>query len=203
MPVAVLDKALKAADAEGYGHAARAVAAAIVEELEGAPAAAPGKARDKRAALLAAAKAYADAEDNRLAVGKTEAGYGPAYDAAVAASDKAGKKAKAALVAFLAGAPDDHKLGGYLHTHKFAERLQEHDQILAVNRVKAKHAAEIASLQAAIAQIPTVIDPSGFAVGDAILPVGNWYPNDNKGKYVGIPPSVLWTRSRTAASGSL
>lgn len=36
--VATLDTALKAADAEGYGDAARAVAAAIVEELETAPA---------------------------------------------------------------------------------------------------------------------------------------------------------------------
>jgi len=38
--VATLDAALKAADAEGYGHSARALAAAIVEELEDAPAAA-------------------------------------------------------------------------------------------------------------------------------------------------------------------
>jgi len=37
--VGVLDTVLKAADAEGYGHAARALAAAIVDELEDAPAA--------------------------------------------------------------------------------------------------------------------------------------------------------------------
>lgn len=162
--VKTLDMALQAADAEGYGDAARSVAAAIVEELADVPAAS-GSANLRQRLL--------DAVEKVASIGYGEKGYKTAVAGA-----------EALLRQYAAGRDTDGlgvNYGGGLAY--FKGRLAEIEQKWAYDAVEKANAASFAAIRKAIQTSPKTVDPMDFAVGD--YGVGTWAYETNR------PPTVF------------